>query len=111
MTRDILLITKTFRNLLPESSLSRRSDCGSAITLHVATDDRPPDLLQEFEHNVLQDRHRTDHVIRKLPASDDCNCHGWVFAGGHYWLEADDVECILSENGYQPVSIRRLATL
>jgi hypothetical protein len=87
------------------------SDCGSAIPLRIATDDRPPDRLQEFEHNVLQEHHWTDHVIRKLPATDDCNCHGWVFAGGHYWLEADDVECILSENGYQPVTAAQIGDL
>jgi hypothetical protein len=87
------------------------SDCGSAIALRVATDDRPPERLQEFEHSVLQDHHWTDHVIRKLPATDDCNCHGWVFAGGHYWLEADDVECVLSENGYQSVTAPQVGDL
>jgi hypothetical protein len=87
------------------------SDCGSAIALRIATDDRPPDRLQEFEQNVLQEHHWTDHVIRKLPATDDCNCHGWVFAGGHYWLEADDVECILSENGYQAMTAPQIGDL
>jgi hypothetical protein len=87
------------------------SDCGSAIPLRIAAEDRSPDRLQEFEHNLLQDHHWTDHVIRKLPATDDCNCHGWVFAGGHYWLEADDVECLLSENGYQSVTAPQIGDL
>jgi hypothetical protein len=87
------------------------SDCGSAIPLRIATEDRPPERLQEFESNLLKDHHWTDHVIRKLPPTDDCNCHGWVFAGGHYWLEAEDVECILSENGYQAFTTPQIGDL
>ena len=87
------------------------TDCGSPIALKVNAEERSPQRLDEIEHNLLQDHHWTDHVIRKLPASDESNCHGWVFAGGRYWLDADDVECILSENGYQPVVQARVGDL
>jgi hypothetical protein len=31
------------------------------------------------------------------------NGHGWVFAGGRFWLGAEQVEHILQDNGYQEV--------
>ena len=45
-----------------------------------------------------------DHVIRRGPASEDCNCHGWVFAGGHNWLLGQEVDHILADNHYEAVS-------
>jgi hypothetical protein len=42
-------------------------------------------------------------VVRLKPPSTDCNCHGWVFLGGHYWLNPPDVDLILLDNGYRPV--------
>jgi hypothetical protein len=33
-----------------------------------------------------------------------CNCHGFVFAGGRYWIMNDSVPAILKDNGYEPVS-------
>jgi hypothetical protein len=40
-------------------------------------------------------------------ASDDAvsspaNCHGWVFGSGQYFLECDEVDQILTDNGYVP---------
>jgi hypothetical protein len=50
-------------------------------------------------------------VIRRRPPADRCNCHGWVFAGGKYWVNPDQVEHILDDNGYQPISEPRLGDL
>lgn len=33
--------------------------------------------------------------------SSPANCHGWVFTAGKYYLECDDVERILEDNGYE----------
>jgi hypothetical protein len=38
------------------------------------------------------------------PPNGECNCHGWIFLGGHYWLEDRDVEVVLQDNGYQAIA-------
>jgi hypothetical protein len=42
-------------------------------------------------------------IIRRQPASDHCNCHGWVFTGGKFAIASEMVDAILSENDYRPV--------
>lgn len=34
--------------------------------------------------------------------SSPANCHGWVFGSGQYFLDCNEVEQILTDNGYQP---------
>jgi hypothetical protein len=38
--------------------------------------------------------------IRREPASDQTNCHGWVFTQGRHLLFGTEVEQILRDNGY-----------
>lgn len=44
------------------------------------------------------------HIIRTGEVDPSSNCHGWVFTGGRYAVHPDEVECILEDNGYQPVT-------
>jgi hypothetical protein len=46
-------------------------------------------------------------VIRTAGPDPRCNCHGWVFAGGRYWLHGAFVESILHDNGYEPAGHTR----
>jgi hypothetical protein len=39
--------------------------------------------------------------LQALVDSTSANCHGWVFTAGKYFLECDDVEKILEDNGYE----------
>src|SRR5262249_51211334 len=41
----------------------------------------------------------------------DCNCHGWVFAGGRFFIASDDVPDILKDNGYYEVAHPRAGDL
>jgi hypothetical protein len=45
-----------------------------------------------------------DRVIRISADNGNCNCHGWVFTGGRYWLTEKSVDIILAENGYAAIS-------
>jgi hypothetical protein len=81
-----------------------RTDCGSEIPLLIAADERDPKQLRSVEQHILTDQGRMDLVIRRRPPADRCNCHGWVFAGGEYWVGLDQVEHILDDNGYLPIS-------
>ena len=41
--------------------------------------------------------------IRLTDASGTSNCVGWVFVGGRYEMQCNDVAAILEDNGYLPV--------
>jgi hypothetical protein len=43
-------------------------------------------------------------LVRTAPADQPCNCYGWVFANGEYWMAWQDVEMILEDNGYSEVT-------
>lgn len=80
------------------------TDKGRPVTLHVAAELREPAVIRAAEQKLLGSFPSHDKLIRVAPPSDVCNCHGWVFTGGRYWLGPDDVQRILEDNAYQPVS-------
>jgi hypothetical protein len=87
------------------------TDRGTPVLLQESAQPREQDELASaetrfFQHNPLRDR-----VIRQHPGDDRTNCHGWVFTGGRYWVGGDQVELILTENGYRPVSDPRPSDL
>jgi hypothetical protein len=43
-------------------------------------------------------------VIARTPPDPSHNCHGWVFAGGRFWVAGDAVDDILADNRYAPVA-------
>jgi hypothetical protein len=50
-------------------------------------------------------------VIALEVGSAECNCHGWVFTGGLYWIPGEAIELILEDNCYQKVSAPRIGDL
>src|SRR5262249_17731523 len=44
------------------------------------------------------------HLITSTRGRGACNCHGWVFTGGRYWLLGKDLDRILADNGYETVT-------
>jgi hypothetical protein len=87
------------------------TDIGNSLELKKATANRDVKELNALEFQILSSMQRNHRLIRLFPASDDCNCHGWVFTGGKHWLGPDAVARILSENGYVPVSDPRVGDL
>jgi hypothetical protein len=59
----------------------------------------PPEEYSYIRENGLRLR-----LIRTGPASLDCNCHGWVFTGGKFWVHGASVEPILRGNRYRAVA-------
>jgi len=49
-----------------------------------ATDPRARVELAALENRFLVANHTGDRLIRRQPADDRTNCHGWVFTGGRY---------------------------
>jgi hypothetical protein len=62
-----------------------------------------PDVpqLADVDLNFLRNYAVEARAIRTAEVDGHSNCHGWVFAGGRYWLTADGVEEILRDNGYR----------
>jgi hypothetical protein len=74
------------------------SDMGSRIRLHAVTDARVRN------NSSAVNPHLALRLIRTAPPQVNCNSHGWVFTGGRFWLLSADIERILVDNCYQPVS-------
>lgn len=80
------------------------TDRGTPVPIRQAAAPRPDGDLRDFEERILRNSVVRDHLIRRQPADDRANCHGWVFTGGRYWLGGAAVDQVLDENGYRPVS-------
>ncbi len=53
---------------------------------------------------ALDGLRHADSVIRRGPAADAANCHGWVFAAGRAVVHGSDVDVILADNAYAPAA-------
>jgi hypothetical protein len=84
-----------------------RTDAGRPVRFAAPLTPRPAAELAAAEARVLDGLGLAGRLVRRAPASDGCNCHGWVFAGGRYWVNRADVELILADNGYEPVGTPR----
>lgn len=80
------------------------TDRGTAVAVMEATDPRARSEMAALEERFLDASAVRDRVIRRQPADDRSNCHGWVFTGGRFWVGGTEVEQILSENGYTAVT-------
>jgi hypothetical protein len=87
------------------------TDRGRPIALAAVDGPREKAVLVARERKLLETLGYSERFIRTGPANDACNCHGWVFTGGRYWLSPDDVSRILEDNGYAEVSNPRVGDL
>ena len=84
----------------PTTRARAATDRGTAVVLKEPQAPRDPVALVSPEQKVLQSTKLADKVIRNAGPTDESNCHGWVFTGGRFLLNSDDVELVLKENGY-----------
>jgi len=87
-------------DLVEDESVWGWTDRRTPIRLFRADAPRSAEELCELEFEVLAAQKRQGRVLRGHPADDASNCFGWIFADGRYWLDNDQVELILDENGY-----------
>lgn len=90
--------------LMPSREAWAATDLGTRIVLKEAVDPHEGAALDVIESRLLQNGHLDDQVIRRGHATEQSNCHGWVFTRGRYFLSPEDVELILAENGYREVA-------
>jgi hypothetical protein len=80
------------------------TDCGTDIPLHITVDPRSTAEAARWEGSSPALATFAGKFIRRTPATDDCNCHGWVFTGGRHTVLGRFVDTILEENEYCPVT-------
>jgi hypothetical protein len=100
---DLDLFTGSPPDTTPIPTLAR-TDRGTPVLLKEATTLRSGVDLGAVEQVVIRDAFTRSTVIRVQPADDRANCHGFVFAGGRFWIGGSSVDQILDENGYRPVT-------
>lgn len=86
------------------SEVQATTDHGRRIPLREVNEVRSTEFRNTAEERVLSDLHCYGRVIRVTAPDDVCNCHGWVFTGGQYWLPGAEVDNILTDNGYVAVT-------
>ena len=70
-----------------------------AVGEFMAVTDRGRELkLHRWKPN---EGNRTAAHLPDLADGSPANCHGWVFTAGKYYVDCDDVERILEDNGYE----------
>ena len=85
------------------SQASATTDRGTPVILKEPAGCRSGRNWAASEGKVLESSQLVEQVIRRGSGGEHSNCHGWVFSGGKYRLTGEDVQLILSENGYQEV--------
>jgi hypothetical protein len=89
-----------------------RTDAGRSVPLFVvARPEADVPAVAVDEAAYLHNRHFDLGVIRNDAATDESNCHGWVFTRGHYWLCGPAVEPVLEDNGYRRVDVPSVGDL
>jgi hypothetical protein len=88
----------------PVAATACTTDAGRAVTLYFRARASDEADLKAGDAAVFTAGQYAARAIRTAPPVEDYNCHGWVFTGGRYWIQGDDVETILKDNGYAAVT-------
>jgi hypothetical protein len=77
-----------------------KTDRGYEVVMRRPAVMRDSATISDPEGRALKQLGYDQALIRRAPATDFSNCHGWVFTGGRYWVGNDAVQKILDDNGY-----------
>ncbi len=93
-------------DLRPSPRLKAVTDRGRMVLVQEPVAPRTQEQVASAEERYLRNSgNKGQTLIRLGSASDQTNCHGWVFTGGQCWVGGSEVDGILSENNYQPVEV------
>ncbi|HQR07523.1 MAG TPA: hypothetical protein PLN21_11910 [Gemmatales bacterium] len=82
------------------------TELGNNITLRQPAEDGTSENIKEYEELFFKVNVQWGaKLIHTQPASDECNCHGWVFAKGQFWITSQDVETIIHDDNYRRVTL------
>lgn len=100
---DFSCQTFTTGRLAQETRVIGMTLAGSRIPLY-RLDVRPEDFRDFAMASKESTLRMADPVINIEDPDMNYNCHGWVFTGGKHFLKGSEVELILKENGYEPIT-------
>jgi hypothetical protein len=81
-----------------------RTDAGRQLRLVLPRFPRQPAEVAAEDDRLLTALGYAGRVARTGPPTEATNCAGWVFTGGRFWVEPEDAERVLADNGYRPVA-------
>jgi hypothetical protein len=87
------------------NQVEARTDKGVVVLVGLPAEARGTGETDSIEANYLKRSSHAPNLLRREPAYDHSNCHGWVFTGGRYLVPGKTVEIILADNGYRPVAV------
>jgi hypothetical protein len=90
---------------LPDTPLT--TDRGRPVPIHQIVGRQKESLLAELwepQLRVLDSFELQNQTIYVTQGWQECNCHGFVFTGGQFWIEGKSVDMILEDNGYEAVN-------
>jgi hypothetical protein len=90
-----------------------RTDLGQMIPaqMHKSRASVPEPAFHDSEGKHLLALGMNQHVIALEQSWLPCNCHGYVFTAGRYFIANEDVDTILHDNDYASVKLPRLGDL
>lgn len=80
------------------TSRSALTDRGLSIRLY--THSSLAKVEEAQSENAAMRLHQAALILVAEPDAI-CNCHGWIFTNGQYWIQSNDVDMILTDNGYR----------
>jgi hypothetical protein len=89
---------------IADESRVAKTDRGSGIHLMASAEPLSAEQLGDREGQTILTSPVAEYIIRRGPADDSSNCHGWVFTGGKFAILGREVDTILAENQYEPVT-------
>jgi hypothetical protein len=95
-------------DLGPAAARLVRTDAGTAVPLFLPRPGPRSQHPEGLEALFLKKHNLELKLIQTAPPQLDCNCHGWIFAAGRYWLRGQDVDRVLVGNGYVGVQVPAL---
>jgi hypothetical protein len=99
-----LVIASQPVGIRPVAATGAATDAGRPVPLYFRAKASDEAALKAGDAAVFSFGQYAARAIRTAPPTEDYNCHGWVFTGGRFWVQAEDVETILEDNGYQPAA-------
>ena len=88
-----------------------KTDKGKTVTTFDDGWPNHPDKTQDEADEALRRIGLKDKVEQTGPPTDDYDCHGWTFTNGAKWIDDDQVQKILDDNGYTKVAKPKVGDL
>jgi hypothetical protein len=101
--RELFLSSLGPTDLEPTSAKVQTDEGKQVVVSHLREMSIEEDLAEADLHLLTKGPYLAK-VIQREAADDHCNCHGWIFTNGQYWVGGLEIDSILLDNDYEIVS-------